>query len=144
MTVTLNITRALMQSRLGSAMTGAGIDADLKASYGDSIAVAMRDLGLSVLDPTTPTDAELSSIASADESRFYDLVEFRLLESVRNRVSLKVTMSMGDRKQDYSDIADSLGAIIKDKKQHLADVYGFGLQALGWGVVSFSFAETNE
>jgi len=138
-TVELSI---IMTNRLQPLMVAAGLDMIELLDFGEAAAVALRDMGNTVDDPTAPTDDELDAVTAVNH--FLDLAELRLMETALNRLLIKVNLSTGPRSQQYSDIAKGLEQAIARKQAMIEKKYGTGLGTLTAGVINWNFAEVNE
>lgn len=57
-------------------------DASPRSYLGPLLAGALRAVGISAADPTSPTDSEIGSVASASFSTFIDWAKYYLLEKI--------------------------------------------------------------
>lgn len=143
MTVTVNDTVIVLGNRINRLLAAVGLNADA-VDLNDAIAYAVRELGYTVTSAAAISDSDLSTIGGDEENQFFDMAEYRALETLQNEYAVKVDMSVGPRRQNYSDIAKMLDSILSRKAAMLASKYGVGLSTISAGVVDLAFAETNE
>ena len=142
MTITTSDATTILGSRLNRLLAAAGLANDT-TDLNDAIAYAVRKLGYTVADASAIADSDLTDIGTDEENKFFDIAEYRGLETLVNEFSVKVTMQVGPRRQQYSDIAIVLDKILTRKAKALEREYGIGLATIGAGLIDLAFAETN-
>ena len=142
MTITIANCNAVLGQRLRRLLAAVGLDSN-SIDLNDAISYAVRELGGTVASASGVVDNDLTGVSATDENQFFDIAEYRALETLINELSVKVTMQVGPRSQNYSDIAAILDKILSRKAKTLKDKYGIGLSTITGGVIDLAFAETN-
>lgn len=146
------LTRANVESilikRVGTILDKAGLDGTTvdgtNADLNDPIGYALRKLGYSVSDATAVADADLAGLATDDTDALLDLAEVRALESCLTAILTIVSITVGPRKQEYSDMAKGLQSLIARKQGRIDAEYGLGVQTLEAGVLNLDFQEKGD
>lgn len=96
----------------------------------DPIAAGLLQMGITPLDISNVLD---SDIANVDESAYMELLdraEFRLLESIQGNLDL-VDVSIGPRRESYSQFSDQLQARLDRLESKISKLYGGGVLEVG-------------
>lgn len=106
-------------SRVGGLMefveltvTYAGSNSDLD----EPLAWAARRMGISLSDPTTVTDSELSGLSDIDD--YLDLAEYRTLEKIQGNLDL-VDVTAGPRSEKLSQIASQVEKMLSARRDRV-------------------------
>ena len=117
MTTTRTQAETLLIKRVGPLLEA--VDLDSETIQGDNkdlngpIGWALRQLEISVSDPTSVSDTDMASLADADLDHFLDLAELRVMETVLNSALSLVDLAVGPRKESLSQMATSLQTITR-------------------------------
>lgn len=103
-------------------------------AYDIPIALALIQCGITLADPTNPSDAELDRLPLTSWTKFLDLAELRVLETAA------ATLSSRDFRREFPDIKlerDAKGLLdaLKLKRDLVRQAYGVGGPILTAGVV---------
>jgi hypothetical protein len=109
----------------------------------DATNYALRELGYTVTNAAIITDSDVSAVSESDVNQFLDTAELRQLETLQNDFIVKVSMTLGPRREELSHITDALERVIARKQAEMAKKYGRGVATLSGGVIDLAFAETN-
>lgn len=142
MSLSANSLSILLQQRVNKLFAAL----DYSVSNYDSVDAtnyALREMGYSVTNPAIITDADVTAVSESEVNQFLDTVELRQLETLLNDMVVKVTMSLGPRREELSHISDALERIINRKQAEMAKKYGRGVATLSGGVIDLAFAEQN-
>jgi hypothetical protein len=108
-------------SRVGGLMefveltvTYAGSNSDLD----EPLAWAARRMGISLSDPTTVTDSELSGLSGDDIDDYLDLAEYRALEKIQGNLDL-VDVTAGPRSEKLSQIANQVEKMLSARRDRV-------------------------
>lgn len=128
---------AILVSRLGPLLTAAGMDGitinGSNLSLNDAIGRAIRQCGLSVANVVLVADSDLANVASKDYDKLFDVAEYRALESIEGNLD-DVTISVGPRSQQMSDLARQVQKKLERLGQRILDTYGLQLGSLTAGM----------
>ena len=129
MTLTRASVEAVLIRRAGKLLTVAGLDGATKdgtnADLGDPIAFGLRQLGVTVASPSSPTDAEVGNLADDDQDQFFDMAEIRILETVLNHVLDLVNTEAGSRVDEYSQLANGIQLRLDRAELRARRLYGW-------------------
>jgi hypothetical protein len=144
MTITRANAEAVLIKRTGHMLTVAGLDGTTNggtnADLGDPIAFALRQCGVAVATPATPTTAEVQALETEDQDPFFDLAELRVLETCLQHVLDLVNTEAGSRVDEYSQLANGLRLRIDRKLLQIRAAYGWSAGTIEAGYVYFDFA----
>lgn len=147
----MSLTRANVESilirRCGKLLTAADLNGTTvdgtNADLNDPLGYAIRKLGYTVTTPTSVADADVALVATSDYDACLDLAELRTLETVLNEVIRLVSVTVGPHREDLSDMAKALEAMIARKRKQIQDEYGtFGTVTAG--VIDLDFMEKGD
>lgn len=127
----------LLLRRAKSIMNEVGMDvipSGVNTDLADPINEALTMMGMYADDPTTPTDADLSSVTNADLLKMLDLSEYRLLLNVFQNFD-DVDVRIGHRQEEFSQLANRILQRVDRLRTHIREEYGIGLQDLQAGVI---------
>lgn len=114
--------------RVGRYLTAAGLDGTTvngaNADLADPIAWAVRKLDGTTADPTNPVTTEVQAVSRVDA--LFDLAELRALENALGNLSL-VTATVGQRTEQYNDLARRLAEMIPRKRKAVEQEHGIAL-----------------
>ena len=144
----MSLTRADIEAalikRCGDLLTTAGLDGTTaggtNADLGDPIAFALRQIGVSVATPTSPTDAEVATASTDDTDQLLDLAEIRVLETVLQHVLDLVNTEAGQRVDEYSQLAAGIQKRIERAEDRARRLYGWTATTLEAGYAYLDFA----
>lgn len=147
----MSLTRAQVETiivrRRGKMLARVGLDGatmnGTNADLADPIAASIRLLGLSVVDPTSPADADLAPVMPGDYDQLFDVAEYFALGNCLGNWA-KVTQQAGTDRQDLSDLLTELRAQLKDLRQDLKEQYGFGTLGVSAGLIDLGFASQDD
>lgn len=128
-TLLLRRAKSIM-NEVGMDVVPSGVNTDLA----DPINEALTMMGMYADDPTTPTDADLSSVTNADLLKMLDLSEYRLLINVFQNFD-DVDVRIGHRQEEFSQLANRILQRVDRLRTHIREEYGIGLQDLQAGVI---------
>lgn len=94
------------------AVTYSGSNSDLD----EPLAWAARRMGISLSDPTTVTDSELSGLSDIDD--YLDLAEYRTLEKIQGNLDL-VDVTAGPRSEKLSQIASQVEKMLSARRDRV-------------------------
>lgn len=138
----------ILIKRVGDLLTQAGLDGTThdgtNTDLADPIGYALRSLGHTTADPSSPTTAEVAAVAAADTDEFLSLAELRALETILSCVLDLVDTTVGPRREAYNQMADGLQAKIARLTQQLQQQYGSTLGDLEIGVIQLQIAQHSE
>jgi len=148
----MSLTRAnvetILISRVGTLFDKAGMDGTTvdgsNTDLNDPIGYALRKLSYTVADPTSVADGDVDDVSSADYDALFDVAEVRALENGHLALLTIVSITVGPRKQEFSDMAKALGATIAAKRARIDAEYGLGSQGLEAGVIHLDFQEKGD
>jgi len=136
---------AVLIKRTGDLLTTAGLDGTTaggtNADLGDPIAFALRQIGVSVATPASPTDAEVAAASTDDTDQLLDLAEIRILETVLQHVLDLVNTEAGQRVDEYSQLAAGLQKRIERAEARANKLYGWTAGTLEAGYLYHDFAQ---
>ena len=145
----MSLTRANIEAvlikRAGDLLTTAGLDGTTingtNADLGDPIAFALRQIGVTVATPASPTDAEVAAASADDTDQLLDLAEIRILETVLQHVLDLVNTEAGQRVDEYSQLAAGLQKRIERAEARARSLYGWTATTLEAGYLYHDFAQ---
>ena len=126
-------------SKASMAITTAGTNADLN----DPIAYGVLQSGGTVASRVLVTDADIATVASADEEQFLDIAELRTLQNVQGNLVV-IDTAIGPRDEKLGQLLATLDKIVERKEERIEDLYGLGVAPLEVGVINLNFAEHDE
>jgi hypothetical protein len=134
----------LLVARAGPLLTAADMDgttvngtnADLNGPLGRSI----RNLGYTVTDITSISDADVAQVTEAQYDEFLDMAELYLLEAILGNLD-DVDITVGPRSEKLSQLAGQVERKIARLTAHVEDLYDYGLVAPVGGVMTVKMAE---
>ena len=126
-------------SKASMAITTAGSNADLN----DPIAYGVLQVGGTVASRVVVADADIATVASADEEEFLDIAELRTYQNIQGNLTL-VDTEIGPRDEKLGQLQSVLEKLIAAKEKRLKELYNFGLPTLEVGVIELDFAEHDE
>lgn len=134
--------KSVLSNRCGGMVTDAGLDGSAASMFWlDPIATSARELGITLADPTTVTDADLAGVTQGQVTQFLDVAELRSLESaLHNNVDVTEKIALGEH--DWSDVRKSLETAVARKAAYVKARWGIGLGTITGGTISLDFAET--
>lgn len=125
-----------MMEMAGMSIVSAADNVDLN----DPLQWAILELGGTVSDISSVTDADLATVASDDERYIPDVAELRLLDNILSNLTL-VDLSEGPHSEKFGQ----LPARIEQRRDKLAKqleaVIGLGAASLTTGLIVRDFAE---
>jgi hypothetical protein len=128
---------AILVSRLGPLLTAAGMDGTTingaNLSLNDAIGRAVRQCGHSVANVVQVADGDVANISTEDHDKLFDVAEYRALESIEGNLD-DVTISVGPRSQQMSDLARQVQKKLERLGQRILDTYGLQLGKLTDGM----------
>lgn len=145
------ITRAnaeeILVGRVGPLLTAADMDGTYSYAVNgsnddlsDPIGRSIRNLGYTVTDITSISDADVAQVTTAQYDEFLDVAELETLESILGNLD-DVDMRVGPRSEKFSQLAAQVERKIKRLSSKVDDLYGYGLSAAGFGYMTVKFAE---
>src|SRR5512139_2266500 len=144
----MTITRAQLETELLSRskgyMTAVGMDLTATGNNPDlnsPIGYAVRRSGGAVADPSTVTDADLSTFDAPDFDQLADIAEERLLLNIKRRWA-KVNISVGQVSESLGQLADQLDNDIDFISKANAAKYSTSGAMLTAGVIDLNFTES--
>ncbi len=142
MSLTADSLSILLTQRVNKLFTALNYSAETYDTL-DATNYALREMGYGVTHAALITDADIVAIASTDVNQFLDTAELRQLETLLNDFVVKVSMTLGPRREELSHVSDVLQQVITRKQAGMAKKYGRGVATLSGGVINLAFAETN-
>lgn len=147
----MSLTRSTLESilirRCGQWLSMAGLDGTTTSGanldLNDPLGYALRQIGLTVANPATVADADLTALADTDLDKLLDLAEYRALQTILENFAA-VSLDVGGRAEHYSEFADRLQSLLALKLEHLQQTYGVGQGALQAGVLPLDFAQHSD
>jgi len=121
----------------GTTVTGSNADLN------DAIGAAIRRLGGTVTTPTSVTDTDVQTVATADFDALLDIAELRVLYSIRGNL-IYVDTTAGPFTDRYSDIGDYLKDQIDALEEKIEDEHGIGGPVPQVGVIQREIASHDE
>lgn len=109
----------------------------------DPIRTGLGSLGVACADPTSPADADLAALATADLDQLLDVAEYRCLQSVLGNLD-EVNEQAGTDRKDFGQFAAALQVTIAALLTSLQQTYGVGLMAPSIGTLDYNFAESGD
>ncbi len=144
----MTITRAQLETELLSRskgyMTAVGMDLTATGNNPDlnsPIGYAVRRSGGAVADPSTVTDADMSTFDATLFDQLADIAEERLLLNIKRRWA-KVNISVGQVSESLGQLADQLDNDIDFISRANAAKYSTGGAILTAGVIDLNFTES--
>lgn len=144
MTLTRKAVETELLSRLGEAMTAAGMDTTPHGSISalnSPLAFAMRQIGIAPAGVFADSDA--AQIGDDALDKFYTLAEWRLLENILGNFT-GVDFSLGPRRENFDQIRTGLERRLARLEARIKTEYRIGGARLSAGVLRVPFSETNE
>lgn len=146
MALTRANTELLLVARTGAwlakasmAITVVGTNADLN----DPIAYGVLQSGGTVDSRVLVTDADIATVASADEEQFLDISELRTLQNIQGNL-VSVDTKIGPHDEKMGQLLTTFENIVKYKEKRVQDLYNLGIPAASFGVWEMDFAEHDE
>jgi hypothetical protein len=144
------ITRASIETilirRAGKVMTAVGLDGvtcdGTNVDLNDPAGYALRQLGYTVADLVNVSNADLASVSADEIDQLLDIAELRTLENALQNCD-QVTISVGPRTENLSDLRDGLEKAITRKRDYLTGQYGSGA-TLEAGAIGLSFQQHDD
>lgn len=144
------ITRANIETilirRAGKILTAVGLDgttvSGTNIDLNDPIGFSLRNLGYSVASITNVSDADLAGAGDDEIDQLLDVAELRLLENALQNFD-QVTVTVGPRTEDLSDLRDGLEKTITRKREYVSSQYGSGA-TLEAGAISLDFQQHDD
>ena len=144
MTITRANAEVILIKRIGGLFTDLGLDGTTvdgtNADLNDPIAWALQTLGYGVTDITNVSDTDLSALETSNYNSFFDLAEYRCLQTALSAASYLVTITVGPRSEQLNHIADTLGKMIDRKWKAIQEMYGIGLGTFTTSTLEMDFA----
>jgi len=138
---------AILIKRVGALMTAVGLDgttvAGTNADLNDPIGYAIRMVGGTTAAPALITDADVTTVATADYDEFLDIAELRALENTLGNLAY-VDIKVGNRDEKLGQLSARLEKMIAGKTERLQLLYGYSQATLEAGTVTLNFAEHDE
>jgi hypothetical protein len=132
---------------VGKLLTEADLDGTTvngsNADLNDPIGWAIRKCGGSVASVVAVADSDVAGVSTDDLDKFFDLAEFRALESISGNLAV-VTITAGPRTEHLSDLAKLVEQRLARKRKQLLEDYGVGAPELQAGVFYHDFIQTDE
>ena len=132
--------------RAGKVMTAVGLDGTTcdgtNVDLNDPVGYGLRQLDYSVADLVNVSDADLAYVSAEEIDQLLDTAELRTLENALQNCD-QVTISVGPRTENLSDLRDGLEKTITRKREHLISQYGSGA-TLEAGAIGLSFQQHDD
>jgi len=145
MAITRANLEAILVKRAGKLMTVAGLDGTTvngtNADLADPIAFSLRQLGVAVAAPGSPTDAEVANASTDDTDQLLDVAEIRILQTILNHVLDLVNTEAGQRVDEYSQMAAGIQQRIETKTEEARRLYGWTAGTLEASYLYHDFAQ---
>lgn len=124
--LTVAITVEEIETRVSGfvARANAIIGTEKAISYPACIAWAGRQLGVSLANIRSVSDAELETVSNIDA--LFDLAELKALETTQTNLS-DVTIKAGPVSEDWNDLSKRIADIIASKREAIAVQHGIYL-----------------
>lgn len=137
----------LLITRMGRLMAAAELDTTTTTGANtdltDPIGWALRQLGISVPNITSVTDADVAQVQDANQDLFFDLAELRTLETIGGNLDL-VDLQVGPRSEKLSQLVGQVERAISRKHAQLKTRHGWGLGTLTGGSILLTFQDNTE
>ena len=144
MTITRANAEAVLIKRTGPLLPVAGLDGTTvsgnNADLGDPIAFGLRQLGLTVATPASPTDAEVATATADDLDQLLDMAEIRIYQTVLNHVLDLVNTEAGSRVDEYSHLANGIQLRLDRAELRARRLYGWTAGTLESSYLYHDFA----
>lgn len=146
----MSLTRSQFESvlvkRAGALMSEAGMETNMdgtNADLSDPMGYAVRQLGYTLADITTPATGDLTQVLDSEVDQLFDVAELRLLESILQGYTL-VDITMGPRKESLGQLRDSLEKTVTRKRALVSALYGTGGGTLSGGSLNLNFQQHSD
>lgn len=134
----------ILIDRAGPLMAEAGLDGTTEdgtnANLNEPIGWGIRQAGGTTDSVTAVDDDDVSTIGSDDYDKLFDLAEYRLLWNIRGSWA-NVDLSVGPRRESYSQFAKMLDKSIADKREQIQQDYNLLQGTIEAGVITLDFME---
>lgn len=130
--------------RCGSMLTAAGMLITPQShsdDLSDPIGWALRTLGVTPSDPTSPSDTEVASIASALTDKLLDYTELRALQNAATRY-VAVDESSEGQSISHDQLRKAIEQAAERKRVSIEQTYGVITPPLRTGRVRLFFQES--
>jgi len=145
----MSLTRANAESivvqRVGKLMTLVGFATTIagsNANLNDPIGHGIRELGYTVTDITSVSDADVAQVPVAKYDKFLDYCEYYTLINILGNFD-EVDSRVGPRSEKLSQTIQLLENKIARKKKMMDLLYGIGYANLSSGYITNVFVEHN-
>ena len=142
MTITRANAEVMLVAAVGPLLTAAGMvvtvvgtNADLNAPIGR----AVRDLGYTVTDITSISDADVAQVTDAQTDQFLDIATYQVLEAILGNLD-DVDLTTGPRSEKFSQLVKQVTGQISRLLKRLDRLYGYN-QVVTAGTIKRRFAE---
>ena len=135
---------SMLVSRAGKRMTSVEFSTTVAGSNADlanPIATALVGMGITPANITNPSDTDL--LAVDDISELMDRAELRLLQNIMGNLDA-VDISVGPRRESYSQFGTALDKAIERLQAQIAALYGVGRGTLTAGNISLNFVSKGD
>lgn len=130
----------LVKADMAITVTGAAAqNADLNDPIGYGIIAA----GGSLLSRVLLVDADVATVASANEDKMIDIAELRTLQNVQGNLAL-IDTKIGPRDEKLGQLLGVLNTLLERKEKRIESLYGLGVPAPEFGNLEMDFAEHDE
>lgn len=146
----MSLTRAnveqVLTKRAGGLMERLGLDGSTSsgqnADLNDCLGWSLRQMSLTVDDSALVDDEDVARVAADDYNEFFDLAEYRLLQTMNIHAAGLIVPSKD--MQGHAFLVSAIERVLKAKLVQVQQDYGYGIGRLSGGVVDLVFMEQHE